>query len=122
MTNIIKVKFLRDGQPSGRDYTYYTPEAVEVGDTVDIETERGTSKGIVTATDVPEAEIAPFKDRAKTIIGKTKIVKCELCAHLTPQGDGVYTCSESPDERKVIADFKETADALWCGGKNYKEA
>ena len=31
MTDIIKVKFMRDGQPSGMDYTYYTPEAVKLG-------------------------------------------------------------------------------------------
>lgn len=72
MTNIIKLKFIKGGQPTGRDYTYYTPEPVEVGDTVDIMTDRGISTGQVTYTDVPEAEIAPFKDRAKTIIGKTK--------------------------------------------------
>lgn len=121
MTNIIKVKFLKNGQPSGRDYTYYTPEPVEVGDTVDIDTDRGVAKGIVTFTDVPEAEIAPFKDKAKTIIGKSR-AKCELCAYFTPHGDGVYTCSASPDNKKVMADFKETPDTLWCEGKNYKEA
>jgi len=77
MTNIIKVKFLKNGQPSGRDYTYYTPEPVEVGDTVGIDTDRGVAKGIVSFTDVPEAEIAPFKDKAKTIIGKSR-AKCEL--------------------------------------------
>ena len=39
-TNVIKLKYLRAGQPSGREYTFYTPAPVEV------------------------------KDRAKTIIGK----------------------------------------------------
>jgi hypothetical protein len=73
MTNIIKVKFLKGGQAVGRDYTYFTPEPVEVGDTVDIDTGRGVAKGVVTFIDVPEAEIAPFKDRAKTIIGKAQI-------------------------------------------------
>ncbi len=72
MTNIIKLKFIKDGQPSGRDYTYFTPEPVEVGDKVDIMTDRGIAAGQITQTDVPEEEIAPFKDRAKTIIGKTK--------------------------------------------------
>ena len=40
-TNVIKLKYLRAGQPSGREYTFYTPAPVEA-----------------------------FKDRAKTIIGK----------------------------------------------------
>lgn len=121
MTNIIKVKFLKGGQATGRDYTYFTPEPVEVGDTVDIDTDRGVAKGVVTFVDVPEAEIAPFKDRAKTIIGKSR-AKCELCAHFTPQGDGIYTCSASPDNRKVMQDFTATPDTMWCEGKNYKEA
>jgi hypothetical protein len=37
MTNIIKLRFLRAGQPAGREYTYFTPEPVAVGDTVDLE-------------------------------------------------------------------------------------
>lgn len=72
MTNIIKLKFMRYGEPSGRDYTYFTPEPVAVGDLVDVEGKQGISQGVVTAVDVPEEAIAPFKDRAKTIIGKAK--------------------------------------------------
>lgn len=70
MTNIIKVRFLRDGQPFGREYSYLTPEEVEVDDLVEMETKTGTAKGIVTQTNVPEAEIASFKDKMKTIVGK----------------------------------------------------
>lgn len=71
-TNVIKLQFLRAGQPSGREYTYFTPEPVEVGDVVDIAVlgEGSTSQGQVTQINVPYEEIAPFKDRAKTIIGK----------------------------------------------------
>ncbi len=71
-TNVIKLKFLRNGEPAGREYTYFTPEAVETGDLVDVAIlgEGGRSQGIVTAVNVPYAEIEPFKDRAKTIIGK----------------------------------------------------
>ena len=72
-TNVIKLKYLRAGQPSGREYTFYTPAPVEVGDLVDIAvvSQDNTSQGVVTAVNVPLAEIEPFKDRAKTIIGKT---------------------------------------------------
>ncbi|HEX2986125.1 MAG TPA: hypothetical protein VHO71_04845 [Caproiciproducens sp.] len=72
MTNIIKLKFLRYGQPAGRDYTYFTPEPVAVGDLVEVEGKQGISQGVVTQINVPEEEIAPFRDRAKTIIGKAK--------------------------------------------------
>lgn len=70
MTNIIKLRFLRAGQPAGREYTYFTPGPVAVGDTLDLEGKQGIVQGVVTQIDVPEAEIAPFRDRAKTIIGK----------------------------------------------------
>ena len=69
-TNIIKLRFVRDGQPQGREYTYYTPVEVAVGDTVELESRDGIAKGIITQINVPEEEIAPFKDRAKSIIGK----------------------------------------------------
>ena len=71
-TNVIKLQYLRAGEPSGREYTFFTPEPVEVGDIVDIAvvSQDNTSQGMVTAGNVPLAEIEPFKDRAKTIIGK----------------------------------------------------
>lgn len=72
-TNVIKLRFLRNGEPQGREYTYYTPVDVEVGDAVEMEARDGVAKGIVTQTNVPEEEIAPFKDRAKTIIGKAHV-------------------------------------------------
>lgn len=72
-TNVIKLRFIRHGEPSGREYTYFTNTEVAVGDLVDIDGRSGLSQGIVTAIDVPEEEIAPFKDIAKTILGKTRV-------------------------------------------------
>ncbi|GEM_PF-397179 len=101
MTNIIKLKFMRYGQPAGRDYTYFTPEPVAVGDLVEVDGKQGISQCVVTAVNVPEEEIAPFRDRAKTIIGKVK-------------------------ENKPVAPTKEfnvtkasTAQAQYCNLKNY---
>jgi hypothetical protein len=65
--NIIKVKFLKDGQPSGRAYTYYSEKPVEVGDKVQINLQ---SVGVVTDINVPEEEITPYKDKVKFIYGK----------------------------------------------------
>lgn len=70
-TNVIKLRFLKNGAPSGREYTYFTPCKVSVGDYVEAPSTSGTSTAVVTAVNVPEAEIAPFRDRAKTIIGKS---------------------------------------------------
>ena len=71
-TNVIKVRFLREGVPSGKEYTYYTSDEVAVDDTVEIDTKNGISNAIVTQVNVPEEEIAAFKDAAKTIRGKVK--------------------------------------------------
>ena len=68
-TNVIKLQFIRNGQPFGREYTYYTNTEVVVGDLVEVP---GGNNGIITQINVPEEEIAPFKDRAKTIIGKVQ--------------------------------------------------
>lgn len=84
-TNVIKLRYLRAGEPSGREYTFFTPEEVEVGDTVDIAVVSmdNTSQGVVTAVNVPYAEIEPFKDRAKTIIGKAASKAAELAGEAT---------------------------------------
>lgn len=70
MTNIIKLRFLKSGVPNGREYTYFSPVEVQVGDVVEMETARGTALGMVSQIDVPESEIAAFRDKAKSIIGK----------------------------------------------------
>lgn len=68
MTDVIKVQFIKNGEPQGREYTYRTPVPVVVGDKVNV----SMSQGIVTAVDVPEQEIARFGDKAKEIIGKVE--------------------------------------------------
>jgi hypothetical protein len=73
-TNVIKLRFLKNDQPTGREYTYFTPCEVAVWDLVEAPSTSGTSTAIVTAVNVPEAEIAPFRDRAKSIVGKAESV------------------------------------------------
>lgn len=66
---LIKVKFLRNGQPYGRDYTYRSEISVEVGDHVELPS---GGDGIVTAVNVPELEVAAYADKVKKIIGLAK--------------------------------------------------
>lgn len=66
---LIRCKFLKDGKPSGRDYTYRTSEDVKVGNRVQI---TSSAKGIVTEVNVPEEEVIDFADRIKEIIGKVE--------------------------------------------------
>lgn len=67
--NLIKARFLKDGEPSGRAYTYISDTPVEVGERVQLN-EKG--RGIVTEINVPEEEVESFKDKLKSIIGKVE--------------------------------------------------
>lgn len=86
MTNVIKVKFIRDGRPMGRAYAYYTPIEVAVDDIVELGSKNGIAKGIVTEINVPVEEIAIYGDAAKTILGKAPAVKEEEGS----ETDGTY--------------------------------
>lgn len=79
-TNLVKLQFLRNGEPSGREYTYISKSAVAVGDTVIIrEAEEGKEapKGIITAVNVPYSEVESFKDKLKAIVGKEEQIENE---------------------------------------------
>ena len=75
---IIKCKFLKDGTPQGRDYTYFSNSDVSVGDTVQINEK---AKGVVTEIDVAESEIQAFKGAVKTIDGKISIYYFTFCGN-----------------------------------------
>ena len=63
-TNLVKLRFLKDGEPSGKEYSYITKKEVAIGDTVIVhEAEEGKEapKGIITAVNVPESEVESFK-------------------------------------------------------------
>lgn len=63
---LIKVRFLNNGTPSGKAYTYYSPVNVAVGDAVQI---NSTATGVVVEVDVPEWQVEPYKEKIKTIVG-----------------------------------------------------
>jgi len=67
LVNIIKVKFLKDGQPSGSAYTYFSDNQVSVGDKLQVNLQ---AVGVVTEVNVSEKEITPYKDKVKYIAGK----------------------------------------------------
>lgn len=72
---IIKVRFFKDGNPSGKAYTYYSPVNVAVGDTVQISS---TSTGVVVEVDVPLEEVWAYRDRIKTIVGLVEVNEVSL--------------------------------------------
>lgn len=60
----VKVKFLKNGKPSGREYTYKATFPVRAGQEVILP---GGGNGIVTEIDVPEKDVESFKDKIKEI-------------------------------------------------------
>lgn len=64
---IIKIRFLKNGTPSGMAYTYFSNEVVAVGDLVKVNMQ---ATGIVTEINVPEESIEHIRDKVKFIYGK----------------------------------------------------
>lgn len=77
----IKVKFLKNGQPSGRTYTYRTPVDVVPGDIVQINEK---SQGIVVDEPVDMEWVETYgAGKVKSIAGKAEDTKAseEATAH-----------------------------------------
>jgi hypothetical protein len=66
---LVKVRYVDEstGEVSGREYTYFSEEPLNIGDLVTAPIKDTIGKAKVTAVDVPESEIATFKDKVKTI-------------------------------------------------------
>ena len=62
----IKVRFLKNDKPYGKEYTYYTDDSnpVAVGDKI--------GNCVVTSVNIPEEEAAAFRDKIKNILGKVE--------------------------------------------------
>ena len=70
---IVKVKYLKDGQPSGREYSYFTEDILQVGDIVTAPTFTGDKKAQVSAVNIPESEIESFRAAVRTIPAGSRI-------------------------------------------------
>lgn len=70
-TKVIKLRFLKNGIPAGGEYSYLAPCELAVGDYVEAPSRSGASTAVVTAINVPEAEISRFRDRIKTVLGRS---------------------------------------------------
>lgn len=120
VTNVIKVRFVKDCEAAGREYTYYALEPVKVGDIVDVETDRGTVQAQVSRVNVPQEEIARFGSRARSINGKT-LCRCETCAQLRPDdGHGNRACEYSGSKWPLVNGCP-TSGYLWCMGCFYQQ-
>ena len=59
----IKAKYLKNDIPAGKAYTFETDVPVKIGDKVSI----GKAQAIVEVVNVPEDEIAGYKDKIKKV-------------------------------------------------------
>lgn len=74
---IVKVRYIKreTGEVTGREYSYFTEEPLGLDFHVKAPTEHGHVEAVVTALDVPEAEVAAFRDRVRTIPAGSIIVR-----------------------------------------------
>lgn len=75
--DIVKVRYYSEtrGELSQREYSYFSVEPLDVGDIVIVPVRDTTRKAKVTAINIPESEIAAFRDQVKTIPSGAKIIK-----------------------------------------------
>jgi len=75
--SIVKVRYIKQetGEPTGREYSYFTAEPLGLDFHVKAPTEHGHVEAVVVALDVPEAEVAAFRDRVRTIPAGSIMVK-----------------------------------------------
>lgn len=60
----VKVKFIKNGEPRGREYTYKSTFPVRVGHEVILP---GGGNGVVTEINVPDEDVEIFKDKIKEV-------------------------------------------------------
>ncbi len=96
--HIVKVQFYSEttGEVSSKPYTYFSEDRLEVGDIVSVPVRGTTTKARVCAVDVPEAEIAAFKDSVK-IIPAGAIVADKPIDRVGPGGPGANTYGAKPE-------------------------
>lgn len=71
---LIKVKFIKNEKPLGREYTYRSQIPLNVGDTVELPS---GGIGTVTEIDVPKESVKAYAEKIKEIVGKKEEEKAE---------------------------------------------
>lgn len=65
---LIKARYIKNGEPAGREYTFISEEDCKVDDIVCV----GSAKAAVTKVNVPEEDILPFRDKLKKVDKKVE--------------------------------------------------
>ena len=65
---IVGVKYTNgDGEPNGREYTYYGDDGLTVGEIIEVPVKNTVCAAVVTRINIPESEVESFRDNIKTI-------------------------------------------------------
>jgi hypothetical protein len=113
---LVKVRYYsaQTGAISPREYTYYTAEPLKVGDIVTVPVRDTTGKAQVSAIDVPEMEVAAFKDKVKTIPAgskqsmpvdvPSKVNLCDTCSNRSqyPECESDVQCGNGLGNDNII--------------------
>ncbi len=131
---IVKVRYYSEttGESSAREYTYYSEDPLEVGDIVKVPMRDTTTKAKVSAVNVPESEIAAFKDKVRTIPAGAKMEpRAELptAAEVGETLEGVVkaiqgalpTCEEMAERLKPAAEVKIDTKVNLCDTCNNRQ-
>ena len=96
-SNIVKVQYLQNGELKPREYTYFATERLAVGDEITVPVRDTIGRAVVSAVDIPEAEIEAFRDKVKTIPAGVVVQdkKLNLCDTCTKRND--YPICTAPD-------------------------
>ncbi len=105
---LVKVKFFSQstGELAGREYTYFSFEFLKIGDVVNAPAKEGVFKAVVTAIDVPESEIAAYRDKVKIIPAGSVLPESEKYGEIADR-QGVEVIDNIPSieqERVIITD------------------
>jgi len=80
----------------GRAYSYFTAEPLDVGDVVEVPVQNHNMKGKVVEINVPESQIAAFRDKVKTIPAGSRIVKTAQAVTLGGKIEDTETALQPP--------------------------
>jgi len=117
---IVKVQYYSEtsGEVNGREYTYYSIDRLNVGDMVIVPVRDTIGKAIVSSIDVPEAEIASFKDKVK-IIPSSSIIPKKVEPQLQELEDGLNSEGLTLKHRFTAPEpLSEEARQIITGGRD----
>lgn len=115
---IVKVKYHSEttGEVSDKEYCYFSEEPLTVGQLIQVPVRDRIQKAIVTAVNVPESEIAAFREKVKTIpagsIFPGKVETTEAAQEEGPYPQGLNDGEVNEEGASETEAYRETLAAI----------